>query len=79
MGKKLYSKCGINLMLFIHALIPQLIEFPLSDISLPLTNQHSITLFSRFAVKKWNWSEQTNQLTITLYSLVHMVKNEIVC
>ena len=36
-------------------------------------------IFSRFAVKKWNWSERTSQLTITLFSPVHMVKNEIVC
>ena len=37
-------------------------------ISPPLTNQHAITLFLQFSMKKVeyraDWSEQTNQLTI---------------
>ena len=51
-----------------------------TDISPPLTNQHAITLFSQFAVKKaehhTNWSEQINQLTLTLFSLVQGEKSD---
>ena len=46
-----------------------------------LTNQHAITLFSQFAVKKVeyhaDWSERTNHLTITLFHR-YTVKKEIV-
>ena len=53
----------------------------LSNISPPLTNQHVITLFSQFAVKKkWNTAliGQSGPIsfTITLSSLVRSEKSE---
>ena len=49
----------------------------LSNISPPLTNQYAITIFSVKKVEyRTDWSEQTNQLTITLFS---PVQSEILC